>query len=705
MHLAPEEFKTPDFSFATEKQFAHAFERNVNNKRAVLGIGTLSHDSAAAIVSCETGEVIFATAEERLSNIKHDSRFPFGAIVKCIMEATDRGYYIGSVGINFDPNLFLPNVLGELIEKNVHSKTDSAEIIERLCLLAREGNSLKLEEKNGCFRAVAEIVKTVAHQNLNTATNFLSALTWYYNVGAKYQKLAQIIRKAFQGVAVNFYPHHDCHAATALHGAGIDRVAILVIDGHGEFDTTSIYIGENNSVRKISATTWPVSLGAIYLAVTRYLGFDYGDEYKVMGMAAYGKPRFIEYLYETVGVSDNGTLIFTPNQYFSIEALHHSGQIRFTISDSFLKLCPRRSRDEQIQQAHFDLAASVQLLIEKMGVELANVAQKLTGCKALAIAGGVGLNGLMNDAIRKAGIFEDIFIYPAASDDGTSVGAAQLALGNLNPTAQGRMQTVYFGQSSEERDIECALEQLNIKFSRPESVHHAIARAIYEGKIVARYAGKAEFGPRALGNRSILANPRLPQMKEVLNTRIKHREEFRPFAPACLRERVADFFDIDSDAPFMIMIVKAKEFTKKIIPAVVHNDGTARVQTVDEHANPDFFKTLKEFEKISGVPVLINTSFNINGEAIVDTPLDAIESFLYMDIDFLAIGDYWVEKSQNISPISQLARADYLSLRKDRYKKTFQSEFLALDPRKYAAWFYVDKGLVKKVALNILHGN
>jgi len=273
----------------------------------------------------------------------------------------------------------------------------------------------------------------------------------------------------------------------------------------------------------------------------------------------------------------------------------------------------------------------------------------------------------------------DLFVYPAAGDDGTAVGAAQLVAFARSNFCRPRITTCYYGYGPTDEEITSSLNQKGIAFGKPSLIAETVARAIADGKIVARYNARAEFGPRALGQRSILANPKDAKMKDVLNVRIKHREPFRPFAPVCLRERVSDYFDLNVDAPFMLLICQATERAKREIPAVVHNDGTARVQTVTREQNADLYDIISAFERLSGTPVIINTSFNVNGETIVDSPLDAIESFGFMDIDYLAIGDYWVSKEENAARFAKLSHGDYLEIRRSRFAENLSGAMSIMD--------------------------
>jgi carbamoyltransferase len=670
-------------------------------KPAVLGVGALTHDTSAALVCAATGDVLYASPEERLSNTKHDSRFPIGTILRCCEEAVAKGYYIEKVAVNFDPALYLPGVIADdLATAGVASDRMDA-FIAGLRSVAERGSPLDVSSPEGCRTEVAALIRDLQFPDESGRRQIALRLTWYLNVAIKYRRLAQLIEALFNGVPVRFVPHHDAHAASAYFGSGFDRAAVLVIDGHGEFDTTTLYTGDKCQLTRTAQTAWPFSLGSIFLATTRYLGFDYGDEYKVMGMSAYGSPKFLDEFKEAVSVSSDGRIEIRDSVCFGIRPVHGTGQIRVAFLDAFKLRCAPRKSGDPINQDHFDVAASVQALVEETGVQLARVACSLAGTTRLAVAGGVGLNGLMNEAIHRSGAVTDLFIYPAASDDGTSAGAAQALLLESGVVPARRMQSCYYGGNPTPEQYASALASAGVRYTVPSSINRQIAEAVAAGNIVARYTGGSEFGPRALGHRSILANPARADMKDVLNIRVKHREQFRPFAPACLRERVSEYFDIVGDAPFMILIVRARESAKALIPAVVHNDGTARVQTVSAEHNPDFHKTISEFHQLTGIPVMINTSFNVNGEAIVETPMDAIESFAFMDIDYLALGDYWISKADNPNLINVASHDEYLAIRKNRYAREVAEPLASLDVRKYQPWFYPDQDSVDALVASV----
>lgn len=656
--------------------------------QVIIGLGTLDHDSSACLLRKDTLEIVYAASEERLSNIKHDSHFPVGVLTHCLNIIEENGYDLTDIVINFNDRDFITGTLASEIRNAISDEQIAEDLVA--AILAIYDNFCEYYCYDSISRRLIDQKIDRASLPKSIKKSLQKRLSWFYNWGIKYRNIFHSIQERFPGVAVHRLNHHLCHAAGVYLNSGFDDAAILIIDGQGESNTVSIFRGDENGVHRVATTNWPYSLGSFYLMATYHLGFGFGDEYKVMGMAAYGEPKYYDLLKQIVRVTDDGQICFNKNEYFKEEDVVFSGFFYHTFSKRFQRIIPRRNKNQPITKIHFDFAASIQKIVEDSGVELAKTAIKLTGSRNIAISGGVGLNGLMNEKIRQQSGCLDIFIYPAASDDGTSVGGAQYIAFMSNGVRPPRLMSCYYGYSPREGEILSELESRGLVYSRPDSIHKEIAAAVAQNKIVARYVGKSEFGPRALGNRSILANPKEASMKSVLNERIKHREPFRPFAPACLRDRVSEYFEIARDSPFMLLICKATEKAEKEIPAVVHNDGTARVQTITAEANPDFYATILEFEKITKTPVIINTSFNVNGEAIVDTPADAIESFGFMDIDYLAIGDYWVSKEKNMTTFPKLTHDQYLDLRKKRYALKGYGPLTEFDNSRISYSFFVD---------------
>ena len=560
-------------------------------RHAVLGINAFGHDASVALVAADTGEVLYACAEERLSNVKHDWHYPIGSIHACCQEAERLQVRILGVAVPFQSELFVTKTLFREIDSLCPSPSLSHPLKEKLRLLFEDADYFSVTTASPTQSTIADIL---AESQLPQAVveHITFRLTWYFNWAIKYRKVKEVLIDHLEGFPVEFVSHHDAHAASAFYSSGFEQASVLVIDGSGEADTLTLFRGDQQGLHRLSESGWPVSLGIFYLFATQHLGFSLGDEYKVMGMSAYGKPHFAPLLEDVMQVTEDGQLQMVANDYLQLHTLGGIGHVAWQFTDAFRELLPARSKQDPFEQKHFDFAASIQKITEQTGVRLAKAAMQLAGIPRLAIAGGVGLNGLMNESIRRESGCEDIFIYPAAADDGTAVGAAQYAL-FVSKTWQAkpakvppRLRACYFGHEVTVQESRKALESLHLKFSQPSSIHQEIAKALSEGQIVARCVGRAEFGPRALGHRSIMAHPGLATMKETLNGRVKHREEFRPFAPACKRDRVHEYFDMNMDAPFMLLIGRANEQAKARIPSVVHADGTARVQTVTPDRQP-----------------------------------------------------------------------------------------------------------------------
>jgi carbamoyltransferase len=657
-------------------------------KEVVIGIGCFGHDASACVVDATSGKVLYAIAEERLSNIKHDWRFPIGAITGCMDFIEKNSCHYNHVAINFDDFEFVKGTLFSQVDFLVLDKNEASTIKDSISAIHPYADYFSFQ---GSY-SKKYFDKQIQKLSLSAEIKGLlyDRIFCYFNWSVKYREIGQIVNKLFSGKSVHKINHHLCHAATAFYNSGFSEATVLTIDGQGESDTIGVYKCDANGIQIVSSTLWPFSIGIFYLNATKHLGFNIGDEYKVMGMAAYGKPTFLNTLREMMYVDGSAKVRFKETPYFSRGAVPGmQGHFYFNFTKAFDSLISVRKNTDEIKQIHFDLAASVQKLTEEIGVELARVAINLTGFKNICLAGGVALNGLMNEDIRNKSGISDIFIYPAAGDDGTSIGAAQFIAFKNNKIQPEKISTPFYGHYYGNSAIESVLIENKVKYLKTDNIYGDIASALSMGKIVARFYGGSEFGPRALGNRSILGNPMNADMKEILNRRIKHREPFRPFAPACMHEHVAEYFNIDIHSPFMLLITTAKELAQKNIPAVVHHDNTARVQTVASEHNPNFYRTLAEFKKITGVPVLINTSFNVNGEAIVETPLDAVESFIHMDIDYLAIGDFFVSKEENLHLLMNLSDAVFLKRRIDRYEKKIKHPLKEFD----ISSFYFMQGL------------
>lgn len=656
-------------------------------RTAIIGINAFVHDTATCLVDASDGRVLYALAEERLTNLKHCSRFPIGTLRQALEIAEKAGCAVTDVAINSDPSLFISGRLAPFIRELVQNPEQADFLVSRLIsLLPFPDYYLPA----GYSFATQSIDESIASLNLSPSTRnaLKSRLLWHYNWAVKNQFIHAYCRQLLPHARLHAIPHHRAHAGSAFFSCGFPEATILVMDGQGESDAISIFSADTGGMKLVSSTGYPLSLGLFYLTATNHLGFSHGDEFKVMGMAAYGRPTLFERLSSSINVTQQGQLHFQQTECLSlIEKPSGTRNFLITFGPEDSPLIRPREPGAPLEQAHFDFAAAVQMTTEKIGVELARAAIALTGNSNLVLTGGVALNGLMNERIRRESGCANIFVYPASGDDGTAIGAAQCVAMQNGAVKASAIGTCFYGKAADDGEITQEFTRRKINYSRPADIHATIAQALAQGKIVARFVGNSEFGPRALGHRSILADPRDANMRDFLNTRIKQRESFRPFAPACLKERVNEYFDLNCDSPFMLLICPVREAARSIIPAVVHQDGTARVQSVDRESNPDFYRIIEEFDRITGVPVVVNTSFNVNGETIVETAGDAIESFQFMDIDYLAIHDYWLTKEDNPShELSSLSHDAYLELRRKRFADTNPDALAGLDLNRFMVW-------------------
>tara|TARA_Y100000817_G_scaffold67765_1_gene51399 strand:- start:264 stop:1838 length:1575 start_codon:yes stop_codon:yes gene_type:complete len=456
------------------------------------------------------------------------------------------------------------------------------------------------------------------------------------------------VLKGFKGEII-FPEHHLSHAAHTFYTSPFEETAILTVDGVGEWSTTSFGFAKNNSITLTNDIRWPHSLGLFYSAFTYFLGFQVNEgEYKLMGLASYGKPRFYDIILDKlIDVKSDGS-IHLDMSYF---AFTHD---KVMTNQKFAKLfgITPRERDEKAEQIHYDIGASAQKVLEEILLKMANHVYEKTKIKNLCLGGGVALNGVANYRILKEGPFDNIHIPPSPGDAGSAVGCAQYLYyiyhknSRIIEKDQSKVisENVYVGPSYTNDEIKSFLDSNGIIYERleTEDLLKKTAKLISDGKIVGWYQGKMEWGPRALGCRSILADPREAQMKDILNEKIKHREAFRPFAPSILEEHVSDYFEIDRTSPYMLMVAPVKK--PEDIPAVTHVDGTGRLQTVSRNANLLYYDLINEFFKITGVPVIINTSMNVMGEPIVNTPKQAHQMIVKTDMDCIVMGNYLVKK-------------------------------------------------------------
>ena len=560
----------------------------------ILGLSCYYHDSAACIL--KDSKVIAAVEEERFSRKKFDDGFPKEAIDYCLKEA----------GIS---------------PKDID------------CVAFYDKSVLKFERLLDNYIAVAP---RGLGSFLSVIPKWLHRRLW----------VSDEIRKHLGGYKgkIIFPEHHLSHAAYAFYTSPFKESAILTVDGVGEWTTTSFGYANDTNIKLTNDIRWPHSLGLFYSAFTYYLGFQVNEgEYKLMGLAAYGKPKYYDLITkELIDVKDDGSFLLNM-KYFAFT--HDNVMINKKFCDLFG--VPVRREDSKTEKIHFDIGASAQLVLEEILLKIVRHIHKKTGQKNLCIGGGVALNGVANGRILKEGPFQAIFIPPSPGDAGSAIGCALYAYysyfknkRNIENRHDMITNNVYVGPCYSNEEIENFLFSNKIQFRKYETsdLIKETARLISEQNVVGWFQGRMEWGPRALGNRSILADPRNPKMKDILNEKIKHRESFRPFAPSILEEYVSEYFDLDIPSPYMLLVSKVKKPDK--VPAITHVDGTGRIQTVSRVANPLYYELIHEFFNITGVPVLVNTSMNVRGEPIVNSLHQAYDMILKTEMDYLVLGNF-----------------------------------------------------------------
>ena len=547
------------------------------------------HDSSACLV--RDGELVFAVAEERISRLKHDARFPQNAIQACLD-------FAGVTAGQLDEVCFGWQVPG-----------------------ASFRHDLK------CYASGKLPVSYLS--GLNSTLHFLSM--WHQDGGAKRfgQNFGSVKAR------MRFVDHHLAHALSAYAYSGFDEAAVVVMDGRGAWEATSIWHGRDGRLEHVLTIPFPDSVGLFYSEFTAYLGFQRNsDEWKVMGLAPYGQrgvdlrafidPEAKPYRVHIKRLIANGDGVF-----FGMKEL----------------LGPPRVAESEIDERHKNIAFAVQEACETAMMSVVRMAVEKTKCKNVCLAGGVALNSKGNGEIVRSGLVEKLFVQPAASDDGVALGAAlapYLDGGGKLPNKP--MRHAYYGPCFGDETIEAALRTYKLRYKRLGDPAACAAELLSEGKILGWFQGRMEFGPRALGSRSILADPRDPEMNAKVNNAVKFREWWRPFAPALKKESAAEYLESATDSPFMILTAQVRPEKRGVIPSVTHVDGSARPQTVEKEINPLYWRLIDEFGKRTGVPVVMNTSFNLRGEAIVHTPTDAIRTFYSSGMDALVIGSFAVEK-------------------------------------------------------------
>lgn len=591
----------------------------------ILGFSAYYHDSAACLVV--DGKIIAAAQEERFTRKKHDSGFPAQAVKYCLAEAGLKPENIDYIVFYDKPFLKFERLLETYL---AFAPRGFKSFVAALPVWLKD----KLFQK----RMISDALKE----------NFGDQVDWA-------QRLL-------------FSEHHLSHAASAFFPSPFEQAAVLTMDGVGEWTTTSLAIGKGNQLSVQKEIHFPHSLGLLYSAITYYTGFKVNSgEYKVMGLAPYGEPRYAELIKKhLIDIKEDGSF------HLDMRYFNYCTGLTMT-NEHFDELFggPPRKAESPLTQKEMDLAASVQAVTEEIVIKLARGIRQTTGQTNLCLAGGVALNCVANGKLLKEKIFDNIWIQPAAGDAGGAVGAAlaayHLMLNQprvIDPT--DAMQGSYLGPSYSQGEIDSRLRAAGAVFvtvSDDELIEQT-AQALADGKAVGWHQGRMEFGPRALGGRSIIADPRSPTLQKQLNLKVKYRESFRPFAPSVLREDVTEWFDLDTDSPYMLLVTevaksKQRPMTaeqKKLfgidklnvprseIPAITHVDYSARVQTVHEKTNPRYYQLISRFKSLTGCPVLVNTSFNVRGEPIVCTPEDAFNCLMGTEIEFLAVGNSIMRK-------------------------------------------------------------
>lgn len=593
----------------------------------ILGISAYYHDSAACLLV--DGTIIAAAQEERFTRKKHDPSFPTNAIQYCLKEAGLRCAQIDEVVYYEKPFLKFERLLESYL---AFAPRGFSSFVTSMPIWLKEKLFLK--------RTIRE-------------------------------ELNRIDESSYSG-SLLFTEHHEAHAASAFYCSPFEQAAILTMDGVGEWTTTSLGIGKGNELSFLKEIQFPHSLGLLYSAFTYYTGFKVNSgEYKVMGLAPYGNPRYVQKIKDhLIDIKDDGS--FRMNMDFFD---YCTG---FTMTNErFHRLFggPPRIAESQLTQKEMDLAASIQVVTEEIVLKIATSLQKETGMDALCMAGGVALNCVANGKILEKGIFKHVWIQPASGDAGGAIGAALSVWHRLHDqprkvsTQQDSMMGAYLGPNFSDNEIKSFLDQQGIPydyFSETPKMLKVLSQHLSEDKVMGWFQGRMEFGPRALGNRSIIGDARSSKMQSTMNLKIKFRESFRPFAPSVLRERLSNFFQMDDDSPYMLLVAPVIEkrripmtveqqklwgidqlnVPRSDIPAVTHVDYSARIQTVHHDTNPIYWDLIKAFEDQTGYGVIVNTSFNVRGEPIVCSPADAYRCFMRTGMDFLVLGNFLLDKKQ-----------------------------------------------------------
>jgi carbamoyltransferase len=595
----------------------------------VLGLSG-HHDTAAALV--RDGTMVAFAEQERFSRIKHDASFPAQAIQYCLDQA---GITLGEV----DHVAYFwqgPAQLRQALRHFVRYFPDTLDAF-------RNTKGDQGGRARGVIRTIREGGGGVEDFHVGGAVLF--QVKRHFTLGKRLvEALGYTGSTRFK---LHMIDHHHAHAASAFFLSPFEDSAILTLDGIGS-DGTSTYlaVGQGNRIHDVRRVKFPHSLGALYACVTSYLGFlPTRDEGKVMGLAPYGTETYVEQFKQLVHLGPDG------HYELDLSWFSHHRTGKHTVSKKFLDTFgPARpptkiTASNPMPQHYADIAYALQVTLEETGLHLARWLHEKTGLTKLCMAGGVALNSVMNGRISLETPFEEFFAQPAAADDGSSLGAALYTsvakLGLARPTTD----YIFTGPQFTEADMEVALKEAGLEYQRFDYITRHTAAQVAAGKIVGWFQGRMECGPRALGNRSILADPRAPESRARMNLKVKHREPFRPFAPSCLAERAGEFFaDGGHDSAVMLLVFDVLKDKRDVVPAITHVDGTGRLQTVSQQNNPLYWQLIKDFDELTGVPMVMNTSFNDNDEPMVCTPGDAVRCYLKTGMDALALGPFWTEK-------------------------------------------------------------
>jgi carbamoyltransferase len=595
----------------------------------ILGINAYHGDAAAAII--RDGQLIAAVEEERFNRCKHCAGFPVEAVRYCLEAAGVASEEVDHIGISRDPSAHLHKKILFTAQRAARSLGSSGS--------SRVEHQPVETKGQGIFRQVADRLSNAAK-----VRDLKDDLAKALGVGKS------SLRAKFHNVE-----HHRAHLASSFYVSPFERAALLSIDGFGDFVSTMWGEGRGNSIEVLGQVEYPHSTGILYTATTQFLGFPhYGDEGKVMGLAPFGEPRYMEEFRDIIRTDEGGRFRLNLD-YFR----HHTEGVEMSwdegspligriFSDEYVKrFGPAREKSQPLTNRERDMAASLQLRLEEVAFHILNHLHDVTGLTDLGLSGGVAYNSVMNGKILLKTPFKRVFVQPAAGDSGTALGVCyKIYHGILRQPRSFVMEGAYTGPEFSDAEIRAELKNSNLEFETysDSEVTRRAARDIADGAVVGWFQGRMEFGPRALGNRSIVVDPRRASMKDVLNDRIKKREPFRPFAPSILEEQVGEYFEQTHPSPAMLMVYQVKPDRRALIPAVTHVDGSGRLQTVTREINPRYYQLIADFFELTGVPVILNTSFNEN-EPVVCTPRHAIDCFIKTRMDVLYLGNNAVRRS------------------------------------------------------------